>query len=136
MDQGEGDDSDGDFWGLLGDGEIQPPVGGDEDVEECVPTLYKLGDGAPEKVAEGEKVKIGFAPASCKLDKSLLDESDVFLIDAGWELFCWIGSSASRDEKLMAMQKSDKYAKDNGKMYLPLTIVKSGYESSDFDKYF
>mgnify|MGYP005847478859 CR=1 FL=1 len=136
LDQGEGDDSDGDFWGFLGDGEIQPPVEGDEDVEEFAPVLYKLGDGEPEKIAEGEKVKIGFAPASAKLDKSLLDESNVFLIDAGWELFCWIGSGASRDEKLMAIQKSDKYANANNKMYLPLTIVKSGYESPVFDKYF
>lgn len=135
LDQGEGDESDGEFWNFFGDGEIQPPIP-DENIKEFAPVLYKLGDGGPEKIAEGEKVKIGFAPSTARLDKSLLDESDIFLIDAGWELFCWMGSDASRDEKLSAIQKADKYAKDNNKMYIPLSIVKSGYEPPSFDNYF
>jgi hypothetical protein len=138
LDQGEGDDSDGDFWGFLGDGEIQPATE-DDSVEEFAPILYKLCEdpnAPPEKIAEGQKVKIGFAASSVKLDKSLLHEGDGFLIDAGWELFCWMGKAASREEKLSAMSKSDKFAKDNNKMYLPLTIVKSGFEPPAFEQYF
>ena len=137
LDQGEGDDSDAEFWGFLGDGEIQESGEDDSDVAEFAPVLYKLhSDGSAEKVGEGEKVKIGFAPATVKLDKGLLDQSDVFLLDAGWELFCWMGSGASRDEKLAAISNADKYAKDNDKMNLPLSIIKSGYEPSDFNNYF
>ena len=109
----------------------------DEDIEEFAPVLYKLNpDGSTEKVGEGEKVKIGFASTAVKLDKGLLHEGDVFLLDAGWELFCWMGSGASRDEKLAAISNADKYAKDNDKMNLPLSIIKSGYEPSDFNNYF
>lgn len=137
LDQGEGDDSDADFWSYLGDGEIQEAGEDDSDVAEFAPVLYKLhSDGSTEKVGEGEKVKIGFAPATIKMDKDLLDQADVFLLDAGWELFCWMGSSASRDEKLAAISNADKYAKDNDKMYLPLSIIKSGYEPHDFNNYF
>jgi len=137
LDQGEGDDSAADFWGFLADGEIQADNGEDKEVEEFTPILYKLhGDGSAEKVGEGEKVKVGFAASTVKLDKALLHDGDVFLLDAGWELFTWMGSGASRDEKLAAMSSSDKYAKDNNKMYLPLSIVKSGWEPSDFLKYF
>jgi len=137
LDQGEGDDSAAEFWEFLGDGEIQEAANDDDDVEEYTPILYKLSsDGSTNKVGEGEKVKIGFAPATVKLDKDLLDENDVFLLDAGWELFCWMGNNASRDEKLTAISNSDKFAKENDKMYLPLAIVKSGYEPSDFNAYF
>lgn len=38
-----------------------------------------------------------------KLDRGSLDPKDVFLADTGKELFVWVGSSASPDEKKNAM---------------------------------
>ena len=37
------------------------------------------------------------------VSRSLLDPADVFIIDNGKELFVWIGSGASSDEKRNAM---------------------------------
>ena len=50
-----------------------------------------------------------FGTTVSKLDKSLLDESDVFLLDAGWEVFLWIGKDSDKSEKLTGMAKADSY---------------------------
>jgi gelsolin len=140
LDQGHGDDEEEDFWAYLGDGEIQEADDLDAQVEEFAPLLFKLCDvpGAePIEVAKAEKIKIGFGPAVPMLQRSLLDEDDVFLLDAGWEIFVWIGKKADRSEKLSAMSKSDAYCKGNPRTAdLPLTLVKSGYENNDFTAYF
>jgi len=139
LSQGHGDE-DEEFWAYLGNGEIQEADDHDVHVEEFAPLLFRLSDNLDEpaeQVAVGEKVKIGFRQSSTRLHKSNLDESDVFLLDAGWEVFVWIGKDSDRSEKLAAMGKADAYLKADGRTAdLPLTIVKSGYESSDFNAYF
>ena len=89
---------------------------GDDDLDE------------PEQIGKGEKVRIGFT-TQCRISKELLNESDVFLLDAGWGLFLWIGKNADHSEKLRALARADKYChSDLRTVDLPLTIVKSGYE--------
>lgn len=140
MEQGYGDEEYDAFWAYLGDGDIQPADDGDKKVEEFSPVLYRLSDDpnvAPILVATGNPVKIGFGRSSKLLAKHLLDEDDVFLLDAGWEIFVWIGKQSDRSEKLAAVRKSDEYAKkDPLKADLPLTIIKSGHENADFLGYF
>jgi hypothetical protein len=134
----QGDDADDAFWGYLGEGEIADADQDDHAVEEFAPLLFKIpgGSGDAEQVAEGEKVKTGFQVSS-KVSKDLLDDSDVFLLDAGWEVFLWIGANADRSEKIAAFSKADGYCKkDPRTMNLPLSILKSGMESADFDAYF
>lgn len=133
----EGDDADADFWAYLGEGEIAEDGGDDDDVEEFAPLLFKVPEeGDPEQIAKGETVKIGFT-SSCKVPKDLLNESDIFLLDAGWEVFLWMGKDANRSEKLGAFAKADLYMQDDIRTVdLPLSIVKSGYESSEFNAYF
>lgn len=133
----QGDDDDSDFWAYLGEGEIAEDGQDDDDVEEFSPLLFKLPAGGEAiQVGKGEKVKIGFSSGP-KLPKDLLDESDVFLLDAGWEIFLWLGKDADRSEKLGAFAKADKYSQtDLRTIDLPLSIVKSGYEPSDFDSFF
>jgi len=133
----EGDDDDGDFWAYLGEGEIAEDADDDKMVEEFAPLLFKIpADGEPEQIAKGQTVKIGFTSSS-KLSRDLLDESDVFLVDAGWEVFLWMGKDADRSEKLGAFAKADLYMQDDIRTIdLPLSIVKSGYESSDFEALF
>jgi hypothetical protein len=78
--------------------------GGDEEVAEFTPTLYKLPrNGGPEMIAEGEPVKIGWGKPTPKIDRSTLDTSDVFLLGAGWELFVWQGNESDRSECLQSM---------------------------------
>lgn len=138
LDQGEDDDAD--FWGYLGEGEIGEDGEDDDEVEEFAPLLFKLPGGAdaePEQVGKGEKVHFGFASGGPKLSKDLLNESDIFILDAGWEIFLWMGKDADRSEKLGAFSKADKYCQgDLRTVDLPLSIVKSGYESNDFNSFF
>lgn len=133
----QGDDDDSDFWAYLGEGEIAGDGEDDDDVEEFAPLLFRLpGDAEPEQVGKGETVKVGFHSGP-KVSKDLLNDSDVFLLDAGWEIFLWIGKDADRSEKLGAFAKADKYCQsDLRTVNLPLSIVKSGSESSDFNAFF
>lgn len=138
LDQGAGDEDDEAFWAYLGEGEIQEANDDDEEVEEFAPLLFKIpsGDDDPEQVGKGEKVRVGFK-TSPKVNRDLLDDTDVFLLDAGWELFLWIGSNADRSEKLSAISKADKYCHEDPRtMNMPLSIVKSGFEPEDFNHYF
>eukprot|EP00934_Nitzschia_sp_Nitz4_P002348 Nitzschia sp. Nitz4//scaffold106_size73319//8098//9635//NITZ4_005727-RA/size73319-augustus-gene-0.9-mRNA-1//-1//CDS//3329532493//2348//frame0 len=135
----QGSDDDADFWAYLGEGEIGPDDEADVDVAEFAPLLFRLPGGEdadPEQVGKGETVSIGFTEGP-KLPKDLLDDGDVFLLDAGWELFLWIGKDADRSEKLGAFAKADMYCQDDARTAdLPLTIVKSGTDCADFDAYF
>lgn len=135
----QGSDADETFWEYLGEGEIQPADELDRKVEEFAPLLFKLPENPEDdavQIAQGERIRIGFVTA-CKLPKNLLDDSDVFLLDVGWELFLWFGNKASKGEKLLAMSKADHYCqRDVRTSELPLTIVKAGCEPSDFLSYF
>ena len=140
LEQGNGDDAAVDFWAALsGDpSEIGPADNNDSAVTEFVPQLYRLpSEGDPEMVAEGEPVKVGFGAATPKIPKSTLDETDAFLLDAGWEIFVWIGKDADRSERLAAMGQADKYGNANPRAKsLPVTMIKSGWETSKFNSFF
>merc|ERR1711915_304596 len=137
LDQGAGDEEDGDFWAYLGEGEIQPADDSDSSVDAFAPLLFKLSPGEDAvQVAKGEMIKIGWAAAECKLPKDALDENDVFLLDAGWEIYVWVGSGADKSERLSAMSLADAYCKEDPRTSdLPLSFLKSGYESSSFNAF-
>eukprot|EP00540_Astrosyne_radiata_P013945 CAMPEP_0116849434 /NCGR_PEP_ID=MMETSP0418-20121206/15572_1 /TAXON_ID=1158023 /ORGANISM="Astrosyne radiata, Strain 13vi08-1A" /LENGTH=380 /DNA_ID=CAMNT_0004481159 /DNA_START=24 /DNA_END=1166 /DNA_ORIENTATION=+ len=131
------------FWDSL-PGEMSDigPANHEEDktIKEFVPTLFRLpgkGEGDITKVAEGEKVRIGFGRPEPKIKKSELDETDVFLLDSGWELYLWMGKKADRSERLAAMGHVDHYGNSNPRAKnLPVSIVKAGWETAEFNSYF
>ena len=136
LDQGQGDEDDADFWNYVGgDGDIQPAAGGDDEVTEFTPLLYRVdGDLSKdlEKVKEGSSIQKTSAECKC-FSKSDLDDGDVFLMDTGWEIYVWIGSGADKFEKIAAMFAADKYSKmDPRTLELPVHIVKYGHESDRF----
>ena len=138
LEQGEEED---DFWSFLqDDGDISPADDLDADIEHFAPLLFKLSADPnvdAEQIAQGGMKKSRFGPPQATLDKSLLHEGDTFLLDAGWEIFVWIGQDASRDEKVTAMANADAYCRQDPRTAdLPLTLVKSGWETSDFNQYF
>lgn len=135
----QGSDEDEGFWKYLeGDGEITDADEDDSTVEEFTPLLFKIvPNEEPVQVAKGEPVKIGFGKASAKISRSALEESDVFLLDSGWEIFVWLGKDADRSEKVSAMAHADAYCKEDPRTAdLPLTLCKSGYETSTLNGYF
>lgn len=136
LDQGQGDDEEGAFWELLGDGTIGPDLGDDEEVKEFEPLLYRVdGDLTKELelVATGAAISKGKARAGAIFKRSALDNDDVFLVDSGWEIYVWVGSGADRHEKIAAMSAADKYSKKELRtLELPVHIVKSGHENESF----
>jgi gelsolin len=135
----QGSDEDDDFWGFLGEGEIGEAAPEDEEPEEFAPVLYRV-DGDPtkplEEVSTGSPIEKGASDTKC-LPKQALDDGDVFLVDAGWELFVWIGKSADLKEKIAALGAADRLAEVEPRVnYLPVTVVKSGSETDEFLAYF
>lgn len=138
MTQGSSDDEVTEFWNYLGSGSIGEPEDGDDEIDEFTPLLFKLGSsGEPEQVAKGEPVKIGFRQVVNQIPKSVLDESNIYLLDGGWDITVWIGKDADRSEKVGALSNAEEYCKQDPRTAdLPVAIVKSGYETSDFSRFF
>jgi len=81
--------------------------------------LYRLSDASGKitftKVTEG------------KINASMLDSNDVFIIDGKAMLFVWVGKGASHGEKSQAMKFAEQYMKDNGRpVTLPVTRISEG----------
>lgn len=138
----EGDDANAEaFWEKVGtDGEIGPAEEGDEEVKEFLPTLYRITDDYQVlRIAEAEKVRRGAASAVAQhfIKRSLLDDDDVFLLDAGWDVFLWVGNGSDKEEKMAGLSKADEYLQSTPRTAnLPLTIIKSGWETADFLQFF
>ena len=131
MDQGS-DDTDPTFWSYFPDSdssEIPSSDGDDADVEVFEPKLYKLSSSGAELIA------------SSSLSKSMLDASDVFLLDSGWAIYVWIGSSSDSSEKLNAIAWAHSFCTSGSSdtartSTLSLSMIKDGYETSTFMEYF
>jgi len=70
------------------------------------------------------------------LDKSKLDSNDVILCDSGKEIFLWIGKGASIDERRNCQGYAHTYAKELPNPYVPITVLKEGDESKEFNEIF
>jgi gelsolin len=98
------------FWAALGgEGPIAPaseaPAPEKEDVGEGV--LYKLSDASGSLTCSEAKrgdIKV-----------TDLDSNDVFILDAGREIFVWVGSKASDAERRNAMPTAQAYLHANNK---------------------
>jgi len=98
------------FWAALGgEGVIAPaseaPAQDKEDVGEGV--LYRLSD------ASGSLNCTDAKRGDIKLTD--LDSSDVFILDAGREIFVWVGSKASDAERRNALPTAQAYLHSAGK---------------------
>lgn len=134
-----GDDADETFWGYLeDDGDIaDADEGSDEAIDKFKPKLFQLQPEEAVQVAEGEEVTHGFGRGAPQIARSELKDEDVFLLDAGWDLFVWIGQNADLQEKVGALGWADNYCRKEPRTAdLPLTLVKAGYEPSSFNGYF
>ena len=71
----------------------------------------------------------------------MLNASDVFLVDSGWAVYVWIGSSSDSTEKLNAITWAHSFCTSGSAdtartSTLSLSMIKDGYETSTFLEYF
>jgi hypothetical protein len=139
LDQGDGDDEVREFWAYLGKGPISPAVPDSGGMSEFAPILYRIGSHIqkpPQVVASGTSISNGSADNKC-FPREALDDSGVFLLDAGWDIFVWIGTRADLHGKVAAIGAADRYAELEPRAKLcPITILKAGQETSKFLSFF
>lgn len=89
--------------------------------------LFRLSDRSGQmkfqEVARGDDVSA-----------SLLDSTDVFILDTGDHCYAWIGSSASVDERRSAMQYAHNYLVTSKNPIQPVTCLSEGQRNQDFTK--
>jgi len=126
--QGDGDeDFWPEFWKHLGGEDAIPDKEDEVETPEPGPKkLFRLSDADGsmdlEEVASGDDVK-----------HDLLQSSDVFILDAGHEVFVWVGLDASAGERKGAMQRAQDYlSKNNRPFTLPISRVLEGGENEAF----
>lgn len=118
---------DEEFWKVLGgtekdvrpaNSELKPEVESAAiDADKLI--LFRLSDASGKitftKVHEG------------KINASMLDTNDAFVLDAKMQLFVWVGKGASHGEKQNCMKYADMYLKEQGRpMTLPVTRISEG----------
>jgi len=124
-------DKEADFWKLLGgEGTVKSAADGGDDENAPLPEkrLLRLSDSSGKmeftQVATGKDVK-----------KDKLDNSDVFVLDTGAEVFAWIGTKASPNEKKGALQYAQDYLKKfNRPAHLPISRILAGGENEVFEQ--
>ncbi len=125
------DPKNNDFWGALGgyvDPETLPAGESDDTVPAKVPKrIFKLSD------ASGSTTFTEVELPSGKLERSLLDSNDVFVIDTGSKLYIWVGKGSTVNEKKEAMVNATRYLSQSGLApNTPIERVSDGNESSSF----
>jgi len=118
---------DDEFWKILGGSEkdVKPansdlkPEVEDMAVDSEKLILFRLSDASGKttftKVHEG------------KVNASMLDSNDVFILDGKAQLFVWVGKGASHGEKSQAMKFAEQYMVDNNRpKTLPVTRISEG----------
>ena len=64
------------------------------------------------------------------LKKNMLQSKDVFIVDAGIEIFVWVGKHASKKERQQAMPQLEKFMKETGiDHFTPVSKVIEGSRS-------
>jgi len=134
--EGDKDEDSKKFYSLLG-GSVDSTIktadqgGDDKDAEEQgnrTRQLWKLSDASGKmefsKISEGNAIK-----------KSQLDGDDVFIFDAGHEVFTWIGKGASDKERTECMVYAQQYLSKNKRpLYLPISRILQGGENPAFNE--
>lgn len=110
------------FWTLLG---------GKKAIAEATPDV-------PEKV-EKKLLKLSDASGKMRMEEckevslKSLDTNDVFILDAGYEVFVWVGKKASKEEKSKGLGFATDYLfKNNRPKFLPVSRVLEGGENETF----
>lgn len=108
------------------------------------PALMLLKDGeskskGPEEKGAKEMFVVSDADGSLDLapvdgyGKDKLISDDVFVINTGEHVYCWVGSGASVDERKNAISYASNYLNKTITPWLPISVVAEGKESAAFN---
>ena len=115
------------FWGHFG-GRPQNGIAEEEKLDEPKQIEYTL-----QHISDASGVMEINEVCRGKLDKNKLDSGDAFILDAGTQLFIWIGKGANKAEKREAFNHASRYLKDQGRSdRLPMVSVAEGKEPAEF----
>jgi gelsolin len=130
INEGDHDPDASEFWQKVGGpGPIKTAEeGGSDDAKTTAPKrLFRLSD---------ETGKMEFKEIS-KVARSSLDSNDVFVFDAGFEIFVWVGKKSTAQEKANGMSYATDYLfKYNRPKHLPICRVLEGGENEVFEHAF
>jgi len=117
------------FWNFFNGKQTIASEGSAHDAAPFTKALFRLSDDSGKlkftKVAEG------------KLERSSLQSGDVFVLDAGFEVFVWVGSNSSVTERKTALQSAIEYLRNHDRPnYLPITRLFDGGENEVFSSQF
>jgi len=126
MDEGQEDPK---FWSLLGGKTSVSAHVHKSNKQKRDKSVHKLSDSSG---------KLTFSQISKgSISKSALKSEDVFIVDNGDEIFAWVGSKSSPQEKKNALIYAEKYLEDHKlPMRTPISRVLEGKESDEFNHSF
>eukprot|EP01099_Mayorella_cantabrigiensis_P000414 TRINITY_DN1191_c0_g1_i1.p1 TRINITY_DN1191_c0_g1~~TRINITY_DN1191_c0_g1_i1.p1 ORF type:complete len:857 (-),score=275.17 TRINITY_DN1191_c0_g1_i1:59-2320(-) len=122
------------FWETLGGKKKVKSAsegGSDEHFEEkSAYLLFRVSDAS----GKLEITEVGRSP---KLSKDLLDSNDCFILDAGSEIFTWIGKGATKQERKESMITAQSFLKSQKKPdWTPISRCVEGAETPLFKSKF
>ena len=123
----DGRQEEGDFWKAIhGKSEDLAEEGTpDDEIAPRQRAMFRCSDGHSHTKVKFTKVAQG------ALNKSSLDSSDVRVIDAGIEIFIWVGKHASKAERAQAMPMVEKFMRETKiDKYTPVTKIVEGSRST------
>jgi len=134
LESGKANSDDELFWKTLGgkDGIKSAKAGGEDDDQKGpggTVSLFRISDSTGSlqitSVAQG------------KLEKKMLDTTDVFLLDTGTEVYVWIGKGATKEERSKGMKYGQDYLTEQKRPnWTPLTRVAENAETPVFKSFF
>eukprot|EP00057_Strongylocentrotus_purpuratus_P034374 XP_794965.3 PREDICTED: gelsolin-like protein 2 [Strongylocentrotus purpuratus] len=71
-----------------------------------------------------------------EISKDKLTSDDVYVINNGEHVYCWVGKGASIDERKNALSYASNYLNKTKAPWLPISVVAQGNESAEFNKAF
>lgn len=103
--------------------------------------LLKDGKSKPkeEKSCKPEMFAVSDADGSLDLDevdgygRDKLKSGDVFIINTGKHVFCWVGKEASTDERKNALSYASNYLNKTEVPWLPISVIAEGKENEAFN---
>lgn len=94
----------------------------DEDTPEGERKILRVKDGEDiEEVASGDDIS-----------KDVLGSDDVYIVNTGDHVYCWVGKGASIDERKNGLPYACNYLSKTETPWLPVTVVAEGAETEEF----